>query len=307
MAAVGEPDVVWSLPGADAAAGWRALLWTVRVEGGIAVLLAQERFLRRDYGVWHARERFDAEVVFVSGEGAVQRRVPLRGVEPGAAHFAVLPGDRFLLVRGRSHEGAEGRWEPNAVVHGADGATVERAFCVGDDIPALVTDRRGGIWAAYGDEGIYGNHPQTAAGLAGWSGRGRHTWGPDGRLPAWPLEGLAAATEREAVWLAWYSGGGEGTHLSRVTPATGEVATFRSPAHGIDGIAVCGDRAVVSRRDHGKHSTTLIRAGLGADGVWTVGGEERLRMPGPVRMRCGQGRDGVLWLRAGDAWVRVRA
>ncbi|MFG2880560.1 hypothetical protein ACGFYU_37025 [Streptomyces sp. NPDC048337] len=38
-----------------------------------------------------------------------------------------------------------------------------------------------------------------------------------------------------------------------------------------------------------------------------VTGEERVRLPGRVVMRCGQGRDGVLWLRAGDSWVRIEA
>ncbi|MFJ8163606.1 hypothetical protein ACIRBY_22150 [Streptomyces sp. NPDC096136] len=304
MAAAVEPDVVWTLPGEDVRAGWRALLWTARAEGGIAVLLVQERFLERYYGVWRARERFDGEVVFVSGDGRVQRRVPLSGADPGAGHFALLPGDRFLLVRGRSLEGAGGRWEPNAVVHDADGQGVERAFCVGDDIPALVTDRRGGIWAAYGDEGVHGHHPQSTAGLAGWNTKGVATWGPQRRLPSDPLQGLTAATERDAVWLAWYSH--EGNYLSRVTPATGEVTTFRSPERGVDGLAVRGGRAVLSRRDHGKASATLTRAEL-VDGTWTAAAGIRLRLPGPVRMRCGQGRDGVLWLRAGDSWVRIEA
>ncbi|MCF3182365.1 hypothetical protein IPZ70_20795 [Streptomyces polychromogenes] len=304
MAAVGELDVVWSLPGEDVRAGWRALSWTARAEGGIAVLLVQKRFLERSYGVWHARERFDGEVVFVSGGGVVQRRTPVFGMDRWAGHFALLPGDRFLLVQGRTRQGDGGRWEPNAVVHGADGRKVERAFCVGDDIPALVTDRRGGIWTAYGDEGIYGHHPESRAGLAGWSGRGVATWSPAGRLPSQPLEGLTAATERDAVWLAWYSH--EGTYLTRIASATGEFATFRSPERGIDGLAVRGDRAVLTRRDHGEHTTTLTRAEL-ADGTWTVTGREKLRLPGPLRLRCGQGRDGVLWLRAGDSWVRVGA
>ncbi|MEU8080941.1 hypothetical protein AB0B31_36500 [Catellatospora citrea] len=83
----------------------------------------------------------------------------------------------------------------------------QAAFCVGDAIDVLVTDRGGAIWTAYGDEGIYGDHPQSAAGLAGWSERGQVVWTPSGRLPEWPLAGCAAATEDDGVWLAWYSSG----------------------------------------------------------------------------------------------------
>jgi hypothetical protein len=32
-----------------------------------------------------------------------------------------------------------------------------------------------------------------------------------------------------------------------------------------------------------------------------------VRVPGRVVMKCGQGRDGTLWLRAGHTWVRIDA
>ncbi|MER6217996.1 hypothetical protein ABT213_28560 [Streptomyces sp. NPDC001674] len=285
---------------ADVRAGWRAVLWGARGEGGIAVLLVQERFLTWSYGVWRVAAACDAEVVFLSGEGTVQQRVPLYGVEACVSHFAVLPGNRFLLVKGRSRQAEDGSWEPNAEVYAADGGR-ERSFCVGDDIPALVTDRHGGIWTAYGDEGVYGHHPESGGGLAGWNGKGAARWAPGGRLPSYPLEGLTGATEKQAVWLAWYSH--EGTYLSRITPADGDVTTYPSPVRKLDGLAVRGNRAVLSRRDHGEATLTLTRAEL-AGGAWTVTGQERLRMPGQVWLGCGQGRDGVLWLRAGDSWVR---
>ncbi|MFF9207487.1 MULTISPECIES: hypothetical protein [unclassified Streptomyces] len=56
----------------------------------------------------------------------------------------------------------------------------EAAFCIGDDISALVTDREGSIWTAYGDDGIFGGHPESAARLAGWNADGRATWAPVG-------------------------------------------------------------------------------------------------------------------------------
>ncbi|MET9426508.1 hypothetical protein [Streptomyces sp. NPDC003036] len=130
-----------------------------------------------------------------------------------------------------------GPWTPNAVVSSPSGAP-ESEFCVGDDIPALVTDVHGGIWTAYGDEGIYGGHPESGAGLAGWTTQGQAAWAPDGRLPDHPLEGCAAATEDEQVWLAWHSGGRRGgTFLTRITPSTGDVTSYPSPVPGLDGLA----------------------------------------------------------------------
>ncbi|MGA5561331.1 hypothetical protein ACPCUV_09145 [Streptomyces platensis] len=223
------------------------------------------------------------------------------------SHLALLPDSRFLLVSGRTTRGrAEGTWAPNAVAFSPTGRP-EAEFCVGDDIPALVTDAHGGIWTAYGDEGIYGDHPASGAGLAGWNTRGQTTWAPQGRLPGHPLEGCTAATENEHVWLVWYSGSSRGgTFLTRITPSTGDVASYLSPVPAPDGFAVRGNRAVLTRRDHNKRTVELIRAEL--DGTtWAVTSRRRMRVPGRVVMRCGQGRDGSLWLRTGNTWLRIEA
>ncbi|WP_229868170.1 hypothetical protein [Streptomyces chryseus] len=170
-----------------------------------------------------------------------------------------------------------------------------------------MTDHGGSIWTAYGDEGIYGGHPQAAAGLAGWSTEGRAVWTPDGRLPDLPLEGCTAATDGDQVWLVWYSGSRRGgTFLTRITPSSGEVTSWRSPVRNPDGFAVHGSRAVLTRRDHNRRSTEVVHAEL-VGGAWSVTGRRRIRVPGRVVMRCGQGRDGVLWLRAGDTWCCVEA
>ncbi|MGQ4439996.1 hypothetical protein ACN6LI_004977 [Streptomyces violaceoruber] len=183
----------------------------------------------------------------------------------------------------------------------------EATFCIGDDIPALVTDREGSIWTAYGDEGIYGGHPESAAGLAGWSAEGQAKWAPGGRLPDVPLEGCTAATEGDRVWLIWYSGSRRGgTFLTRITPSTGEVTSWPSPVRDPDGFAVRDRRAVLTRRVHNQRSTEVVRAELDGD-TWSVTERRKIRVPGRVVMRCGQGRDGLLWLRAGDTWLRIEA
>lgn len=301
---------VWRLPVADAVRGYRALWWSVGPAGQLAVLLVHRRYLDRNrYPKGWIGQRpdipFTGELITITAQE--ERRTPVKDIRIRPSHLALLPDSRFLLVSGRTFRNeTEGPWPPNAVVFSPSG-TPEAEFCVGDDIPALATDVHGGIWTAYGDEGIYGGHPESGAGLAGWDTQGRTSWAPKGRLPDHPLEGCTAATENEQVWLVWYSGSSRGgTFLTRITPSTGDVASYRSPVPAPDGFAVRGNRAVLTRRDHNKRSVELIRAELNGT-TWLVTGRCRLRVPGRVVLRCGQGRDGSLWLRAGNTWLRIEA
>ncbi|MFJ1757179.1 hypothetical protein [Kitasatospora sp. NPDC088134] len=303
---VGELPVVWSLSPEDARAGRRALWWSVGPGGELAVLLVRERDLSRSPHVkgwvgWSVAAPCDGVLVVFSD--GTERRVPATGIPEWTGHLALLPGSRFLLASGRTRRDREGNWERNAVVYSSGGHAVS-SFCIGDDIDYLLADRDGGIWTAYGDEGIYGDHPETVPGLARWDACGVHTWSPGGRLPVWPLGGSAGATEGAAAWLAWYSH--QGAFLSRVDPATGDVTSYRNPLKGTDGIAVRGTRAVLTRRFHHRPAVELSRAEL-VDDTWEITAREKLRLPGPVVLRCAQGRDGVLWLRAGDSWLQAEA
>ncbi|BCM64952.1 hypothetical protein L0F81_32825 [Streptomyces tricolor] len=301
---LGELPVVWSLPREDARAGWRALCWSVGPGSELAVLLVQERHLRRSPYVkgwvgWSVAAPCDGVLVVVSG--GVEHRTPVTGIAPWTGHLALLPRSRFLLVSGRTRRGRDGAWERNAVVHSPDGSPVGH-FCIGDDIDYVITDRDGGIWTAYGDEGIYGGHPESGAGLARWDSDGSPVWSPQGRLPVWPLGGSAGATEGAMAWLAWFSH--KGAFVSRVDPATGDITSFPNPLRDTDGIAVRGTRMLLTHGFHNRPGVELSRAEL-VDGAWVITAQEKLRLPGPVVMHCAQGRDGVLWLRAGDTWVRI--
>ncbi|WP_234433947.1 hypothetical protein [Streptomyces rimosus] len=255
---------------------------------------------------WGPQVPFDAVLVMRQADGSLQRR-PLKDIPVRPSHIALLPDARLLIASSRAGKEEPGTWSPNAMVFSLESGDQEAAFCIGDDIPALVTAREGSIWTAYGDEGIYGGHPESAAGLAGWSADGRATWAPRGRLPAMPLEGCTAATEGDQVWLIWYSGSRPGdTFLTRITPSTGEVTSWPSPVRAPDGFAVRGHRAVLTKRVHNQRSTEVVRAELDGE-IWGVTERRKIRVPGRVVMRCGQGRDGLLWLRAGDTWLRVEA
>ncbi|WP_327136315.1 hypothetical protein OG585_55465 (plasmid) [Streptomyces sp. NBC_01340] len=300
----------WTLPSADVSRGLKALWWTVGPGGELAVMLVHRRYLQRSpyakgWVGWGPKEPFTGELVTITGHE--ERRAPVEDVRIRPSHLALLPDSRFLLVGSRTFPSvADGVWESNAVVYSATGQR-EGEFCVGDDIPALVTDRHGGVWTAYGDEGIYGGHPESGAGLAGWNTDGRAIWHPRGRLPDHPLEGCTAATEDNHVWLVWYSGSGKGgTFLTRITASTGDVISFPSPVHDPDGFAVCGNQAVFTRRKHNQRTVELTRAAL--DGTtWTVTERHPLDVPGRVVMDCGQGREGTLTLRTGNTWLHIQA
>lgn len=301
---------VWRLPTGDAVRGYRALWWSVGPAGELAVLLVHRRHLDHTRYVkgwigWGPVIPFTGELVTITAHG--ERRIPVKDIRIRPSHLALLPDSRFLLVSGRTFRNeTAGPWTSNAVMFSPSG-TPEAEFCVGDDIRALVTDIHGGIWTAYGDEGIYGGHTESGAGLAGWNTQGQVMWAPNGRLPDHPLEGCTAATESENVWLVWYSGSSRGgTFLTQISPSTGEVSSYASPVPDPDGFAVLGNRAVLTRRNHNRRSVELTHAELNGT-TCTVTSRRTLRVPGRVVMRCGQGRNGSLWLRAGDAWMRIEA
>ncbi|BCJ69113.1 hypothetical protein [Polymorphospora rubra] len=301
---------LWKPTAADIRLWGRPLWWTVSPLQELAVLFVPQRQLSHSSSTagwlgWMSEVPFDSVLVIRHADGSVQHRT-IKSIPLWPSHIALLPGDRLLIASGRVRKDEEGSWKPNALVYSPDG-TVEKSFCIGDDIDVLVTAHDGSIWTAYGDEGIYGGHPKSAAGLAGWDSHGQISWEPDGRLPEWPLAGFSAATEGDQVWLAWYSRpSAGGTFLTRITPATGEVTSWPSPVESPDGVAVRGHHAILTRRVHNKNSTVVTRAEL-VDGSWATVERRIVEAPGPVVLRCGQGRDGVLWLRAGDAWVRIEA
>ena len=121
-------------------------------------------------GVRSPRTKLPSPVtVRVARYGRKPLVVPLR-TDLAVPRVQVLSGDRVLVVGARCrHLGAEGP-ERNAAVYDGQGRLLVTGT-LGDDIERVRTDVGDGIWAAYGDEGIYGNF--------GWGGSGRE---PIGRL-----------------------------------------------------------------------------------------------------------------------------
>ncbi|WP_380285994.1 hypothetical protein [Kitasatospora purpeofusca] len=239
------------LPEQDVRAGRRATAWTVGPEGEPSVLLM-------DGSGRSVLPPFDGELVTVTARGERRRslvRVPVRPDHP-----ALLPGRRVLVAAHRAGRGGSDA-APNAVVLGSEGRPV-RELALGDDLLVLTTDRAGRIWMAFGDEGIYGDHPVAHPGLTAADPGGRVVRRPqEGELPGRPLEGLAAATEGMAAWPAWYPDSLVSL-LTRVDPADGTSRSVPSPVPEPLGFAITGDRGVFLTRAGGS-----ARYGRSADGV----------------------------------------
>ncbi|MFE3501687.1 hypothetical protein [Kitasatospora sp. NPDC059160] len=290
----GRPVEVWRLPEEERRAGRRAVTWTVGPDGDLAVLLVPEEYAA-PAGSWPAvRLPYDGEVLVAPGT-AGERRVPLTGVAVPPDHLALLPGGRVLLAAVRADRDGE-EWLPNGSVYGPDG-TPGAELVLGDDTGVLVTDRDGRIWMAYGDEGIYGDHPTATAGLLAADARGRVVWSPTG-LPADPLEGLAGATEGRCAWLAWYPSS-SGSHLTRIDPADGSSGTVPCPARQPVGFAVRGREGVFLTG--GGELTWQLLVGK----AWKQTARRKPDLPGELDRQRAYGRDGVLWFRRGDGWYRV--
>ncbi|KJS55592.1 hypothetical protein VM98_12375 [Streptomyces rubellomurinus subsp. indigoferus] len=290
-----RPVEVWRLPEKELTAGRRARAWTVGPDGELAVLLVPEQYAA-PAGSWPSVTLpYDGEVVVLGRQG--EWRVPLTGVEVLPDHLALLPGRRVLLADYRADEEDDG-WLPNGVVFGPDG-TPEAELSLGDDMPVLVTDRDGRIWMAYGDEGIFGDHPMAVAGLRAADTAGRAVWSPSG-LPGEPLEGLAGATEGGCAWLAWYPSS-SGSYLTRVDPVGGASTTTRSPVRLPIGFAVRGREGVFLTKD-GELTWHLL---VGKE--WKRTAKRRVGLSGELDRQRAHGRDGVLWFRAGNGWYQVSA
>ncbi|MFJ7273276.1 hypothetical protein [Kitasatospora sp. NPDC098663] len=290
-----DPVEVWRLPEEDRSAGRRAVAWTVGPAGEPAVLVVPEQRLA-PAGSWPpVRLPFDGEVVVVSPQG--ERRVPLSGVSCSPDHLGLLPGGRVLLAGYRAEQDRE-EWLPNAAVYGADGA-LERELALGDDVQVLVTDRDGRIWMAYGDEGIYGDHPMAAAGLRAADTHGRVVWSPD-KLPSYPLEGLAGATDGRSAWLAWYPSPSV-SHLTRIDEVDRPSTTVPCPVRLPVGFAIHRGQGVFLST--GGELTWYQLIGK----EWKQTRRRQLSVPGALDRVRAHGRDGALWFRAGDCWYRIEA
>ncbi|GAB3275110.1 hypothetical protein [Kineosporia babensis] len=295
------PVEFWSLPQSDS----RALWWSISPEGHLGIVLVHQRFLyppEESPGWTSPRPRlpFEASLLIVTEKGA--RQTPLPDLDFNPFELTLLAQDRFV-VTGSLWTDPDRRGHPTAIEGSVGGAgrTVD-PHGFGSDIPAAIGDTGGRLWTLHGDQGIFGFEPWSQPGLVGWHPDGRHFWTPQGRMPG-VGNGISLATENDYVWALYHAGAP--IHTARVTPATGDVISYPTEAHRYSGFAVRGTRALFSTRHRNDPTIlTLTRARLW-DGLWVETDHHNVKLPGAVHLHSHQGRDGVLWLRAGDTWLHV--
>ncbi|MFF3013595.1 hypothetical protein [Streptomyces sp. NPDC057939] len=286
-------STVWSLSSKDAQAGWRALWWDIGPDGALGVILVQEQNLHRSPYVkgwigWRVATTCDRLLIVV--KDGTEHRTTLRGIKKSTGGLTFLSWSRLLLRDSQE----------SFVVYSPGGYPINH-ISLGECVEYVVGDRDGGIWTAYGDQGIYGDHPASRAGLARWNTDGDHTWTPQ-HLPELPLGPLAGTTEGTLAWLAWYSH--EGAFLTRVNPTTEEETSWKIPIRDIDGLTVQGNRMILTHSFHNRPGIELHHAEL-IDNTWVITTQEKLTLPEPMSRSCVKGRDGILWLRSGDTWTRI--
>ncbi|GLY32257.1 hypothetical protein Kisp02_56220 [Kineosporia sp. NBRC 101731] len=301
---VPQTDEFWTLPTADFERGERALWWSVNPEGHLGVILVHQRLLTPSQYVrgWvglSPRLPFDATLVIVTDRGT--RRFSLSGIDFQPRHLVLLARGGFVLTGSVWNEKTRSG-HPTAAVFSTTGeGRVLEPYGLGNDLSAVIADPADRLWVAYGDEGMFGQKPWSQPALAGWDLEGRRIWGSDGRVSD-VFNGTSAATEGDQVWLMWR--GARADHTARINPSTGEVSSYPVLIDNCDGVAIRGTHALFSARDHNEPSLTLIRARRW-EGVWVETDSYHLAMPGRVVLSCAQGRDGTLWIRAGDTWIRA--
>lgn len=95
----------------------------------------------------------------------------------------------------------------NGRVYSREGRLL-RELALGDGIEHVQTTRKGAIWTAYFDEGVFGDDPISAHGLAAWNAQGECTYrySPDlaGLDSICDCYALNVADDRE-TWLYYYT------------------------------------------------------------------------------------------------------
>ena len=155
-----------------------------------------------------------------------------------------LPGRNILVVGPRCSRKRDGIPELNARVYNGIGA-VTAEFCLGDGIEHVQTDNAGNIWAAYFDEGVFGNfgwgtsnnaEPIGSAGLIRFDQTGKKRWEyhpPDGLDSICDCYALNVSSN--GVWACYYTG----FPIIRIdTP--GRIEWWQTSLSGVRQIAVNG-------------------------------------------------------------------
>lgn len=207
-------------------------------------------------------------------------------------------GDDLLLACARSRRGLGGG-DRNGRVYSRDGKLL-REFALGDAIGHLQTTRHAEVWTGYFDEGVFGDDPVSACGLAAWDAHGAviFRYQPDAGLDAiCDCYALNVASERE-TWLCYY------TDFPLVLLREQRiVAHWNVPVAGAHAFAVHGRHVLFADGYAQRGTYTLLRLDEGSRCKPIARFELRDEDGAPLAAERVDGRADTLYLyAAGRAW-----
>ncbi len=169
--------------------------------------------------------------------------IALRNVEESHPHIQPLSWDETLIVAARCNYNG-GKPEQNAAVYGADGV-LKRRFVMGDGIQHVQVAQDGTIWAAYFDEGVFGNYgwnePMGASGVLRFDVNGEILWRfePKGNC-GFIADCYAMNVARDATWLCYYTE----FPIARIKP-DGEICGWHNEIRGAHALATDNHRVAL--------------------------------------------------------------
>jgi hypothetical protein len=217
---------------------------------GHALAMVRERVSEPGYGL---------RIVEHDGERQVRMTSLMGEVSPDPI-IQSFPGGDLLVVDRRCATSRDGVPESNARVYGAAGE-LRRAFTLGDGIAHALVDDAGTIWVGYFDEGIYGDSPISASGVARFDASGDVRWSYE------PPEGLfvddcyCLNVSGQDVWTSYYSGFPiVHIHDQAIT------GVWRNVVIGARALAVANDRVLLVGGYRDDHNRAVLLE-LAADGA----------------------------------------
>ena len=134
--------------------------------------------------------------------------ISLQNVEESHPYIQPLSWDETLIVAARCNYRNKNP-EQNAAIYGADGV-LKRRFVMGDGIQHVQVAHDGTIWAAYFDEGVFGNYgwnqPLGASGVLRFDANGEILWRFEPKENCgFIADCYAMNVAHDATWLCYYT------------------------------------------------------------------------------------------------------
>ena len=233
--------------------GRKIISATVGPRGEACLLLVEEKFEAMAFGRVEqkgfasfplSRAERGYPATFLRFRDGVLQETDLAAVEIAYPTAQALPNDEILLVGARC-DYRKGDPEKNGTVFGGDGM-VARRFVLGDGINDVQTDRKGLIWVAYFDEGVFGNYgwsrPIGAPGLVCFDENGKVFWEFKAPAGAGMIADCYAMNQAgDSVWACYYTD----FPVVRIDGGRKVRAWKNTVAAGANAMAVNGQRVIL--------------------------------------------------------------